>query len=65
MIYSVLSRAEEVDKALIVGNLQDGTHTRYALFKETSADIRLGVLHANNMVNIKSKFEILEDLLVN
>ena len=46
-------------------NLWDGKHTKYVSFKETSTEIRLGALYANNMINIKSKFEILEDILVN
>ena len=46
-------------------NLWDGKHTRYASFKETSVETRLGALLTNNIINIKLKFEILEDLLVN
>ena len=38
---------------------------KYVFFKETDADIRLGALYANNMINIKSKFKILENLSVN
>ena len=64
-IYSVLSRAKEVDKELMTLNLWDSKYTRYVLFKETSVEIKLGPLYANNIINIKLKFKILEDLLVN
>ena len=45
--------------------LQDRDYTRYVSFKGTSADNMLGILHTNNMVNIKAKYKVLEDLSVN
>ena len=65
VIYSVLLRAEEIDNQLIEMNLWEGNHTRYVLFKATNADIRLGALYTNNMVNIRDKYEILENVSVN
>ena len=64
-IYSILSCTEEIDQQLMMLNLWDGNHSQYVSFKETNTDIRLGALHTNNIVNIKAKFEILEDVLVN
>ena len=46
-------------------NLWDRNYTKYVSFKDTNTDIRLGALHANNMINTKSKFKILENVSVN
>ena len=46
-------------------SLWEGNHTRYVSFKATNADIRLEVLYANNIVNIRDKYEILENVSVN
>ena len=35
------------------------------LFKETDSNIRLGILHANNVKNVEEKFEILENADIN
>ena len=64
-IYSILSRAKEVDTVIMVLKLWDWIHTRYVSFKGTSADNRLDALYTNNIINNKAKFEVLEDLLVN
>jgi len=67
IIYSVLLRAEEVDKVLITLKLWDGSYTKYIWFKGTSTNNRLGTLYANNMINInsKAKYEVLEDISIN
>ena len=51
----------------MVLKLQNRSHTRYVSFKGTSANDRLGALHANNMINIngKAKYKVLEDVSVN
>ena len=65
MIYSILSRAEEINNKLMEKNLWEGDHTRYISFKATNANIRLRALHANNIVNIRDKYEILDNISVN
>ena len=65
VIHSILLRAKEVDQQLIILNLWDNKYTRYVSFKETSTKTRLGALYTYNMINIKLKFEILEDISVN
>ena len=46
-------------------NLWDKNYMRYISFKETSVETRRGALCANNITNIRLKYEILEDVLVN
>ena len=65
VIYSILSRAEEIDNQLIEMSLWEGNYTRYMSFKATNTDIRLGALHTNNMVNIRDKYKFLENVSVN
>ena len=42
-------------------DFQDRENTKYTLFKVTNVNLRLGILHSNNLVNIDVKYEILED----
>jgi len=65
VIYSVLLRVEEINNQLMEMSLWEGNHTRYVSFKATNADIRLGALYTNNMVNIRDKYEILDNVSVN
>ena len=65
VIHSILLRAEEIDNQLMEMSLWEGNHTRYVSFKATNANIRLGALHTSNMVNIREKYKILENVLVN
>ena len=44
---------------------QGGKITKYVLFKEMEADVKLRILYSNNMSNSEGKFKILEDLDVN
>jgi len=67
IIYSILSKAEEIDKALMALKLWDRLHMRYVLFKGTSVNDRLGTLYTNNIINInsKAKYKVLEDVPFN
>ena len=49
----------------MISKLWDGNHTQYISFKETNENIQFRALYTNNIVNIKTKFEILEDVSVN
>ena len=44
---------------------QDGKNTKYESFKEKDIDVKLGLLHLNNMTNCEAKYEVLENLDIN
>ena len=41
-------------------SLQDGDYSKYMSFKNTELKVRLGMLHLNNLVEVKEKHEVLE-----
>ena len=60
VVYSVLSQSEKADYELMNNSLWDRDYLKYVLFKNTELKVWLGILHLNNLVEVKEKFEVLE-----
>ena len=60
--YSILLQSQLINIKLMKAKFWNRSHMKYALFKKTNLEIRLGTLHLNNLRNIETRYEILEDL---
>ena len=59
-----LLQSEVVDEVLRNNNLWDRDYTKYVSFKVTDPNVRLGMIHSNNLIDINAKYEVLEGVSV-
>ena len=57
--YTIEDEAEEIDLELIK---VDNPKFKYILFKYSLVEERIAAIHANEMVNIKARYEMLYDI---
>jgi len=65
IVYSILLQSEKVDYKLIEIVFWDNNNTKYVSFKKMNKDVKISLLHLNNMTNSEAKYEVLENLDVN
>jgi len=59
VVYSVLSKREELDNMLIELEISGMEDVKYISFKHTSSNNKVGSLHLSNITNVKARFETL------
>jgi len=62
VVYAVESEADRVDQALMTGSFK---HFQYVSYKRTATHFRVAAMHANEVLNVKARFETLYGVSVN
>ena len=64
VMYYVLSQYESIDQKLMKLEFWDRENTRYTSFKVIDTNVYLGTFHLNNLINIDTKYKVLENMNV-
>ena len=64
VVYCILSQSKIVNEPLKNNNLWDGDYTKYVSFKTIDLNVRLGMLHSNNLIDVNAKYKVLEGVSI-